>query len=208
MRARKFQELLPGVWRFGGQLFFGEQVGVYLVKLPEVVVLIDIPAFTSDAAAFVRGFQKPIEAIATHGPTIISDTARWQRELGVQVALHAEDRDDIWIRGVPDRLFSERRYRIGRLEIIHTPGHSDGSVCVLDPETGALFTGDTVAATTRGTIRDIHRDSTHDTDGKQRALSVAQLSNESFRSILPFHYSPLIENGHEEILRYLSEQPV
>jgi glyoxylase-like metal-dependent hydrolase (beta-lactamase superfamily II) len=29
------------------------------------------------------------------------------------------------------------------LEIFHTPGHTDGSVCILDRKTGLLFSGDT-----------------------------------------------------------------
>jgi glyoxylase-like metal-dependent hydrolase (beta-lactamase superfamily II) len=204
MKPRLVNEILPGVHRFRAQMFYGEEVGVYLVEMPERVVLIDIPAFTPDAVTFVHSFEKPIEAIATHGPTIISDTGRWQREVGVRVALHEKDRNDIWLQGAPDRLFSEKRHRVGRLEVIHAPGHSDGSVCILDPVTGALFTGDTVAATTRGTIRDLGRDSTHDTDSSQRMLSVEQLSNEAFSSILPFHYSPIIGEAHEALQRYLS----
>lgn len=30
------------------------------------------------------------------------------------------------------------------LEVLHTPGHSDGSVCLLEKESGALFTGDSL----------------------------------------------------------------
>ncbi len=29
------------------------------------------------------------------------------------------------------------------LEFFHTPGHTDGSICILDKETGCLFSGDT-----------------------------------------------------------------
>jgi glyoxylase-like metal-dependent hydrolase (beta-lactamase superfamily II) len=205
MKPRLTSEILPGVQRFRAQMFYGEEVGVYLVEMPEHVVLIDIPVFTPEAVAFVHSFEKPIEAIGTHGPTIISDTVRWQREVGVRVALHEKDRNDIWLRGAPDRLFSEKRHRVGRLEVIHTPGHSDGSVCILDPVTGALFTGDTVAATPRGMIRDLDRDSTHDTDSSQRILSAKNLCNETFSSILPFHYSPLIGEAHEALKRYLSK---
>jgi len=32
----------------------------------------------------------------------------------------------------------------GTLSVIHTPGHSDGSVCLFDEQTGALFTGDSL----------------------------------------------------------------
>jgi glyoxylase-like metal-dependent hydrolase (beta-lactamase superfamily II) len=33
-----------------------------------------------------------------------------------------------------------------RLRVLHTPGHSPGSICLLDEEQGLLFTGDTVYA--------------------------------------------------------------
>ncbi len=33
------------------------------------------------------------------------------------------------------------------LSVLHTPGHSDGSVCLLEEETGALFTGDSLMGT-------------------------------------------------------------
>lgn len=32
------------------------------------------------------------------------------------------------------------------LEFFHTPGHTDGSICILDKKTGILFSGDTVFA--------------------------------------------------------------
>lgn len=204
MNPKISREVLPSVHRFEGESFYGEEVGVYLVELDDRVVLIDIPAFTREAVEFVKGFQKPLEAIATHGSTIIKDTARWQKDVGVRVSLHEGDRNDVWLRGVPDRLFSQARLRVGRLEVIHTPGHSDGSVCILDPETGVLFSGDTVAATTHGTIRDVRRGSAHDSDSKQRFESVRKLGSESFSSLLPFHYSPLLERAREELLRSVS----
>jgi len=33
---------------------------------------------------------------------------------------------------------------IGKLKIIHTPGHTPGSICVFDTETGTLFSGDSL----------------------------------------------------------------
>jgi len=37
-----------------------------------------------------------------------------------------------------------------KLEIIHTPGHSPGSICILSKELNALFTGDTLFKGTHG----------------------------------------------------------
>ncbi|MBW2352402.1 MAG: MBL fold metallo-hydrolase [Deltaproteobacteria bacterium] len=46
----------------------------------------------------------------------------------------------------PDLLLQEGDLRVGGLdfEIIHTPGHSPGSVCIYWPERKVLFTGDVV----------------------------------------------------------------
>jgi hypothetical protein len=46
MSAERITELLPGVYRFEGETFYGEKtVGGYLVELPDRVVLVDIPAY-------------------------------------------------------------------------------------------------------------------------------------------------------------------
>ncbi|MDG6256527.1 MAG: MBL fold metallo-hydrolase [Methanomicrobiaceae archaeon] len=46
---------------------------------------------------------------------------------------------------VPDRTLSDGD-RIGDLEVIHTPGHTPGSVCLYDRDHAVLFSGDTVFA--------------------------------------------------------------
>ncbi len=44
---------------------------------------------------------------------------------------------------VPDRLLKDGDI-IGSLEVIHTPGHTAGSICLYDRERKTLFSGDTV----------------------------------------------------------------
>jgi hydroxyacylglutathione hydrolase len=46
---------------------------------------------------------------------------------------------------VPDRTITDGD-RIGDLEVIHTPGHTPGSICLYDREHAILFSGDTVFA--------------------------------------------------------------
>jgi len=38
------------------------------------------------------------------------------------------------------------------LEVIHTPGHTSGGMCLLEKETNSLFTGDTIFATCYGRV--------------------------------------------------------
>lgn len=52
---------------------------------------------------------------------------------GVRVDQRLKDGDVIEIAGV-------------KLEVIHTPGHTEGSICLYEPQSKALFSGDTVFA--------------------------------------------------------------
>ena len=46
----------------------------------------------------------------------------------------------------------EIRFGSIRLEVLHTPGHTEGSVCLLDRETGRLYSGDTLFAGSFGRV--------------------------------------------------------
>src|SRR5258705_8370377 len=46
----------------------------------------------------------------------------------------------------------EIRFGSVRLEVLHTPGHTEGSVCLLDNEDGRLYSGDTLFAGSFGRV--------------------------------------------------------
>jgi len=46
----------------------------------------------------------------------------------------------------------EVRFGSIRLEVLHTPGHTEGSVCLLDRDAGRLFSGDTLFAGSFGRV--------------------------------------------------------
>ncbi|MDY6775251.1 MAG: MBL fold metallo-hydrolase [Halobacteria archaeon] len=68
-----------------------------------------------------------------------------------------------------------------RLKILHTPGHTSGSLCVYDTETRALVTGDTVYA--YGTISDIYKSGSYG----EYANSLRRLNNFRIDVICPGH---------------------
>ncbi len=97
--------------------------------------------------------------VTTHGHwDHMGDNAALAEHTGAQIAVHPADAYRLI---KPEPLFSPfdipacvpavelaegGEVRIGsiRLEVMHTPGHTEGSVCLLDRENGALYSGDTL----------------------------------------------------------------
>ncbi len=99
--------------------------------------------------------------VSTHGHwDHIGDNAAVAEHTGAEIAVHPADRERLV---TPQPLFAPfpippsvpavelaegGTIRFGglRLEVLHTPGHTEGSVCLLDREGGRLFSGDTLFA--------------------------------------------------------------
>jgi glyoxylase-like metal-dependent hydrolase (beta-lactamase superfamily II) len=99
--------------------------------------------------------------VSTHGHwDHIGDNAAVADETGARIAVHSLDRDrltdpqPLWAPfeippSVPAVELAEGgviRFGGLRLEVLHTPGHTAGSVCLLSPHDGLLFSGDTLFA--------------------------------------------------------------
>jgi len=98
----------------------------------------------------------------------IADAAEIKEKWGIPVAVHSDDAPNlekpgadrlpmfIPIRGVkPDQLLADGdELSLGELQIqvIHTPGHSPGSVCFYLPQQGILLSGDTLFKGTIGNL--------------------------------------------------------
>jgi glyoxylase-like metal-dependent hydrolase (beta-lactamase superfamily II) len=99
--------------------------------------------------------------VSTHGHwDHVGDNAAIAAHTGAAIAVHAADRDRLVH---PKPLFAPFEIppsvpavelaeggviRFGglRLEVLHTPGHTEGSVCLLARDPGILFSGDTLFA--------------------------------------------------------------
>jgi len=147
---------------------------VWVVGDDSEVVIIDAAHTAPQIVDAVAG-RNVVAVIVTHGHddhvTVAPELAL---ALHAPVLLHPGD-DVLWKMSHPDEKYRnlDGDQRIGvagtELAVIHTPGHSPGSVCLYAPEAGALFSGDTLfhggpGATGRsysdfGTIIDSIRDS-------------------------------------------------
>lgn len=84
------------------------------------------------------------------------------------------------------------------LECIESPGHTVGSICVLDRDTGSLFSGDTVFVDGVG-------NTTHPT-GSEEALvgSLKKLSGIQFDGLYPGHGPSVKKDGKRFVIKGLT----
>jgi glyoxylase-like metal-dependent hydrolase (beta-lactamase superfamily II) len=131
-------------------------------KAPRVAV-VDPGAESDRIAAWIdeRGYR-PEAVLLTHAHIDhIAHCAHVCERYGVGVRVH---REDVYLLGAPQ--FPEFAKMIGfrpcpqpegfleegvpvevaglRLDVLHTPGHTPGGVCLLDPESGEALVGDTI----------------------------------------------------------------
>jgi len=105
--------------------------------------------------------------VSTHGHwDHIGDNAAVAEHTGASIAVHPLDRDrltDPQPLGAPFEIppsvpavelaeGGEIRFGEIRLQVLHTPGHTAGSVCLLSPDEGRLFSGDTLFAAGWGRV--------------------------------------------------------
>ncbi|AGI47425.1 Zn-dependent hydrolase, including glyoxylase [Thermoplasmatales archaeon BRNA1] len=79
-----------------------------------------------------------------------------------------------------------------RLVVIETPGHTEGSICLYDEVTGALFSGDTVFAQGYGRV-DLPSGSM-----SEMRESLARLNNVNIKALYPGH-GPSVSDGGRSV---------
>jgi glyoxylase-like metal-dependent hydrolase (beta-lactamase superfamily II) len=95
----------------------------------------------------------------------------------------------------PDQRLNEND-RIGKLIVIHTPGHTPGSLSLYDQERKVMFVGDTVRYM-KGKTEGPPKSFT--TDMRQAVRSVKKISNFDFEVMLSGHGQPLLLNASEKV---------
>jgi hydroxyacylglutathione hydrolase len=144
--------------------------------------------------------------VSTHGHwDHIGDNAAVAEHTGAPIAVHPLDRDRLTdpkpllapfpippsVPAVELAEGGEIRFGGLRLQVLHTPGHTEGSVCLFDVDGGRLFSGDTLFAGGWGRV-DLPGGS-----AEQMADSVARLAGlDDPLHVLPGH-GPATTIGRE-----------
>ncbi len=149
MTARIDHGVSSGTFSLDGQTFDVDN-NIWVVGDDEACVVIDAPHRVDDVLSVV-GDRTVTAIVCTHAH---DDHARiapeLRRRLGAPVLLHPDDLP-VWRLTHPD-VDPDGSLADGQLitaagtelRVLHTPGHSPGSVCLYAEDLGAVFTGDTL----------------------------------------------------------------
>ncbi|GFP83033.1 hypothetical protein PHJA_000446400 [Phtheirospermum japonicum] len=113
----------------------------YFITRPEGNILIDSPRYTKILSSNIKKMGGAHFMFLTHKDDV-ADHDKWSKELGCARILHVVDvchsTADVEI-----KLEGSGPWALGSdVSLIHTPGHTEGSVCLLDKTRKVLFTGD------------------------------------------------------------------
>lgn len=90
------------------------------------------------------------------------------------------------------------------VRVIHTPGHTAGSVCYLDEGTGTLFSGDTIFSDGQRISRSVPFPG-YDAEGYRASLE--RLAGLDFEAVCGGHGAPLISGGAGALRDLLARRP-
>lgn len=158
------------------------QVAPYRDRIREIVLThchYDHTAYLTEIRAMTGG---RVSIHRLDGPGLSNDLLSSAMLFGARPAPVAVDR------------FLEEGERVGELAVIHTPGHTPGSICLYEEGEGILISGDTVF--THGSF------GRYDLPGGSlQALkaSLKKLSGYAVRGVYPGHGEPVREGGGRHI---------
>jgi glyoxylase-like metal-dependent hydrolase (beta-lactamase superfamily II) len=138
-----------GIFSLDGDDFEVEN-NIWLVGTDEAVIVVDAAHDAAPIADAVGG-RRVLMIVATHGHNDhVNAAVDLASAVHAPIAIHPDDRM-LWDVVFPDRspdlaLADGQAIDFGgrHLEVLHTPGHSPGGVCLHLADPGVLFSGDTL----------------------------------------------------------------
>ncbi|KAJ7942709.1 metallo-beta-lactamase family protein [Quillaja saponaria] len=141
----------PGVYHCGYHSENSYGAASYLIVHPEGNILIDSPRFTERLAYNIEMLGGARYMFLTHKDDV-ADHKKWSKRLNCIRILHSSD-VDISTADVEMQLQGKGPWSLYKdVQLIHTPGHTEGSVCLLYKSHKILFTGDHVGMAESGVM--------------------------------------------------------
>ncbi|KAI5678288.1 hypothetical protein M9H77_09238 [Catharanthus roseus] len=135
------EERLPGVYHCGYHSEKSYGASSYLIVRPEGNILIDSPRYTERLAENIKKMGGARYMFLTHQDDV-ADHEKWSDQLGCERILHLQD-VNLSTANVEVRLEGTGPWCLDDdITLIHTPGHSEGSVSLFYKSKKVLFTGD------------------------------------------------------------------
>ena len=196
----------------------GAGANAWVLEAEDGVTLIDAgtPGTAPQILACLRALGREPESLSlillTHGhPDHYGGATRLQQETGARVLAHPGDLVGgrlryHWVPGlVPPRvdglLADGQRFPVhGGLHVVHTPGHTPGSVSFHLPARDVLFTGDTLLANGRYFRRPLPFPHTRSADHRR---SVQRLAELRFETASPGHGAPIQGEARQRLLEFV-----
>lgn len=186
--------------------------------LSEVPALIDIGGDSAFIVDAVKRYMNPrdIEYVfLTHSHFDHSSaTSDWKGWFDSKVVLHETEYKLLKSQGFASYMFGIKFkpfepdltvrggevFDLGnvRLEVIHTPGHSPGSICLYERQKGWLFSGDTVFPNGSFGRVDLPGGSAY-----ELIRSIEKLSSLNVRNLYPGHEDEVIGDANKHIISSL-----
>ncbi|KAL8105609.1 uncharacterized protein LOC141678410 [Apium graveolens] len=138
------EQRIPGIYHCGyhSEKSFG--AASYFIVHPEGNILVDSPKYTDKLARRFEMMGGARYMFLTHRDDI-ADHMKWSKRLGCDRIIHSEEVDASTAE-VECKLEGNGPWKLADdLELIHTPGHTKGSVCLLHRSLKVLFAGDHIA---------------------------------------------------------------
>ncbi|XVF83750.1 hypothetical protein PTKIN_Ptkin16aG0517500 [Pterospermum kingtungense] len=132
---------LPGVYHCGYHSEKSYGATPYLIVHPEGNILIDSPKFTERLASQIEKLGGVRYIFLTHKDDV-ADHLNWSKRFSCDRILHSED-VEAGTADVEMKLEGSGPWSLGEdIMLIHCPGHTEGTVCLLYKPLKVLFTGD------------------------------------------------------------------
>lgn len=143
------EQKLPGVYHCGYHSEDSYGAASFLIIHPAGNILVDSPRFNEKLARNIEQLGGAHYMFLTHIDDV-ADHKKWSKRIGCERILHIAD-VEASTSDVEIKLEGSGPWSLGNdVTLIHTPGHSEGSICLFHRTLEIIFTGDHIAMTESG----------------------------------------------------------